>query len=96
MSPHERWVAELDRLEAMVEPLRRGADVDWVEPLDMPPVPADLRERARAVLALQAAAREELEARVEHARREHRAAVALRHGRPAVAAAPSAYLDVTA
>ena len=96
MTPHERWVEELDRLEAMAEPLRRGADVDWDEPADMPPLPADLAGRARSVLALQAAAREELEARVEQARREHGAAVALRHGRPVGAAAPSAYLDVTA
>jgi hypothetical protein len=45
------WLRVLDALEADAEALEAGQVVEWAPPGGLPPLPAELRERADAVLA---------------------------------------------
>lgn len=45
------WLRVLDALEADADALEAGRPVQWTPPGGLPPLPAELRERADAVLA---------------------------------------------
>jgi hypothetical protein len=97
VNPRTRWTEELERLEADAESLASGADAGaaWEPPADMPPLPPELLDRARAVLARQRAASEALLERRTRTGAEHRAVVTARVRSRPDPAAPAAFLDVT-
>jgi hypothetical protein len=98
---HLHWENALERLELDVLLAERGladAEAPGLEPWDEPdlvgPMPADLVERARAILARQRAVREGMAVTVRGLRRHHEFATRVdrataRVGRPV-------YLDVDA
>ncbi|SDQ50344.1 hypothetical protein [Microbacterium sp. cf332] len=77
---HARWSALLDGLEADVARDPASTDVDagagaWHPPVDLGPLPADLADRARALVGAQAARARRLSAELD-AHRAHLAALA--------------------
>jgi|1185.fasta_scaffold667323_1 hypothetical protein len=102
---HERhhllWETALDRLELdVLRAERKLGDPDapelesWDEPELVGPMPADLVERARAILARQRAVRERMAVTVQGLRRHHE--FATRVDRATARAGRPVYLDVDA
>lgn len=96
------WDAALDALEMDVAEAERMLTADhladepprsaWTPPTGLPPLPAALVERARALLDRQLAVAEQLARAAALSRRHHRAAEAMRSVPPA----PPVYVDTPA
>jgi hypothetical protein len=98
---HLHWETALDRLELdVLRAERKLADPDapeldpWDEPDLVGPMPADLVERARALLERQRALRERMAVTVQDLRRHHE--FASRVDRATARASRPVYLDLDA